>query len=55
MSYPARAEGLGKYDEQFLCKSTWSVRSIDRILTGTATSGQSGPGSNGHEGLLQIP
>ena len=28
---------------------------IDRTLTGTITPGQSGPGSNGNEGILYIP
>ena len=32
-----------------------SIWSIDRILTGISTSGQSGPESNGNEGVLHIP
>ena len=32
--------------------STWT---IDEILTGTATLGQSKPGSNGNEEILHIP
>ena len=32
--------------------STWP---IDRILSGAITLGQSGPGSDGNEGVLSIP
>ena len=28
---------------------------VDRTLSGATTSGQSGPESNGNEGILQIP
>ena len=28
---------------------------IDRTLSGSTSSGQSGPGSNGNEGVLRIP
>ena len=31
------------------------IWSIDRTLSGTTTSGQSGPGSNGNEGVLHVP
>ena len=31
-----------------------SIRPINRTLTGTTTSGQSGPESNGNEGVVQI-
>ena len=31
-----------------------SIRSIDRTLSGTTTSGQCGPGSDGHGGFLSI-
>ena len=31
-----------------------SIQSIDRALTGATTTGQSGPGSNGNEGVLLI-
>ena len=41
MSYPARAEGLGKYDK---C-----------ALSSAVIPGQSGPGSNGDEVMLRIP
>ena len=32
-----------------------SIIPIDRILTGTTTYGQSGPGSNGNEKILLTP
>ena len=32
-----------------------SIWTIDRTLSGATTSGQSGPGSNRNEGVLQIP
>ena len=32
-----------------------SIEPIDRALSGTTISGQSGPGSNGNEGVLHIP
>ena len=32
-----------------------SIWPIDRTLSGTTTPGQSGPGSNGNEGVLHIP
>ena len=32
-----------------------SIQSIDRALSGATTLGQSGPGSNGNEGVLCIP
>ena len=32
-----------------------TIRPIDRTLSGATTSGQSGPRSNGNEGLLHIP
>ena len=32
-----------------------SIGPIDRTLSGTTTSGQSGSGSNGNEGVLRIP
>ena len=32
-----------------------SIWSIDRTLSGATTLGQSGPGSNGNEGVLRIP
>ena len=32
-----------------------SVYPIDRALSGATTPGQSGPGSNGNEGVLRIP
>ena len=32
-----------------------SIWPIDRTLSGATTQGQSGPGSNGSEGLLSIP
>ena len=32
-----------------------SIWPIDGSLTGTTTLGQSGPGSNGNEGVLHIP
>ena len=32
-----------------------SIRPIDRILSGATTLGQSGPGSDGNEGVLLIP
>ena len=35
--------------------SNRSIWSIDRILSGSTTLGQSGPGSNGNEGVLHIP
>ena len=31
------------------------IQPIDRTLSGATTPGQSGPGSNGNEGILQIP
>ena len=35
--------------------SNSSIWPIDRTLSGATTLGQSGPGSNGNEGLLHIP
>ena len=35
--------------------SNSSIRPIDRTPSGTTTPGQSGPGSDGYEGLLHIP
>ena len=35
--------------------SCFSIQPIDGTLTGTTTPGQSGPGSNGDEGVLHIP
>ena len=32
-----------------------SIRPIDRILSGATTPGQSGPGSDGIEGVICIP
>ena len=32
-----------------------SIWSIDRILSGATTPGQSGPGSDGNEAVLRIP
>ena len=32
-----------------------SIQPIDRALSGATTPGQSGPGSNGNEGVLHIP
>ena len=32
-----------------------SSRPINKTLSGAATPGQSGPGSNGNEGVFQIP
>ena len=32
-----------------------SIQPIDRTLSGATTPGQSGPGSNGNEGVLHIP
>ena len=32
-----------------------SISPTDKTLTGTTTPGQSGPGSNGWEGVLHIP
>ena len=32
-----------------------SIQPIDRALSGVTTPGQSGPGSNGNEGVLRIP
>ena len=32
-----------------------SIWPIDRTLSGAATSGQSGPGSDGNEEMLRIP
>ena len=32
-----------------------SIRPIDRALSGATIPGQSGPGSNGNEGVLRIP
>ena len=32
-----------------------SIWPIDRTLSGATTSGQSGPGSDAHEGVLHIP
>ena len=32
-----------------------SIRPIDRILLGATTPGQSGPGSDGNEGVFRIP
>ena len=47
---------------QFKCKSNkllkpWfsSIWPIDRTLSGATTQGQSGPGSDGNEGMLCIP
>ncbi len=37
---------------QFRISSIWP---IDRALSGVTTQGQSGPGSDGNEGVLQIP
>ena len=51
MSNPARAERLGKYDKYAVS----SIQPIDRALSGATTLGQSGPGSNGNEGVLCIP
>ena len=33
----------------------WSIWPIDETLTDSTTSGQSGPGMNGNEGVLHIP
>ena len=33
----------------------WFIWPIDGTLTGTTTLGQSGPKSNGNEGVLQLP
>ena len=35
--------------------SNSSIWYIDRILSGATTPGQSGPGSDGNEGVLHIP
>ena len=35
--------------------SNSSIWPIDRILSGTATPGQSEPGSDGNEGIYRIP
>ena len=35
--------------------SNSSIWPIDRTLSGATTPGQSGPGSNGNEGVLHIP
>ena len=35
--------------------SNSSICPLDRTLSGATTPGQSGPGSNGNEGLLRIP
>ena len=35
--------------------SNSSIRPIDRTLSGATTPGQSGPGSNGNQGVLHIP
>ena len=35
--------------------SNGSICPIDRALSGVATLGQSGPGSNGNKGVLYIP
>ena len=35
--------------------SNSSIGPIERILSGTTTPSQSGPGSNGHKGALHIP
>ena len=35
--------------------SCFSIQPIDGTLTGTTTPGQSVPGSNGDEGVLNIP
>ena len=32
-----------------------SIQPIDRALSGDTTPSQSGPGSNGNEGVLRIP
>ena len=32
-----------------------SIQPIDKALSGATTPGQSGPGSNGNEGVLHIP
>ena len=32
-----------------------SIQPIDRALSGATILGQSGPGSNGNEGVLRIP
>ena len=66
MSYPARVEGLGKYDKtvqfqtiqfsistQFKCQT--SIWPIDRTLSGATTLGQSRTGSDGNKGVFRIP
>ena len=45
MSYPARAEGLVNI----------YIWCIDETLSGAITPGQSGPGSDGIDGVLRIP
>ena len=35
--------------------SNSSIRPINRTLSGATTQGQSGPESNGNEGVLRIP
>ena len=55
MSYPARAEGLGKYDKYAVEMSNSSIWPIGTTLLDAATSGQSGPKSDGTEEVLYIP
>ena len=43
---------MGSSIKRWLNISIWL---FDGTLTGTTTPGQSGPGSNGHEGVLHIP
>ena len=38
-----------------MSKQFSSIWSIDTVLSGAATPGQSGPGSDGKEGVLHIP
>ena len=42
----------------FVCSVKWlnsSILPMDKSLSGTTIPGQSGPGSNSYEGVLQIP
>ena len=43
------------YEQFFYKLKFWSIYPIDGTLTGATTPGQSGPGSNGNEGVLHIP
>ena len=57
-STSSKAPGLDPHQADVVqghTQDTSSIRSIDATLTDITRLGQSGPGSNGNEGVLHIP